>query len=128
VTKSHIFGPIAKVDDAVIKWSEKRSKNKMKTQRTAGTRRTYSAEYKAKVALEAAKGQLSLNELGAEYNIHPNQIGQWRTQMLEALPGIFSGKGEQSQKAAEELQAQLYQQIGQLKVELDWLKKTRTAK
>ena len=103
MTKSHIFGPVAKVEDAVIKWAEKRSKKEMKTQRTAGTpgtRRTYSAEYKAKIALEAAKGQLSLNELGAEYNIHPNQIGQWRTQMLEALPGIFSGKGEQSQKAA----------------------------
>ena len=95
----------------------------MKTQRTPGTRRTYSAEYKAKVALEATKGHMSLNELAVEYSIHPNQIGQWRTQLLEALPGIFSGKGEQSQKAAEELQAQLYQQIGQLKVELDWLKK-----
>ncbi len=98
----------------------------MKTARTAGaagTRKSYTAEYKAKIALEATKGHLSLNELGAEYNIHPNQIGQWRTQMLEGLPGIFSGKVEQSQKAAQDLQDQLYQQIGQLKVELDWLKK-----
>ena len=52
----------------MIKWADKRSKKKMRTQRTPGTRRTYSAEYKAKIALEAAKGQLSLNELGAEYN------------------------------------------------------------
>jgi transposase-like protein len=90
----------------------------MKTQR-----RAYSAEYKAKVALEAVKGHMSLNELAAEYGIHPTQIGAWRTQLLEALPGIFSGRADQNQKAAEELQAQLYQQIGQLKVELDWLKK-----
>ena len=86
-------------------------------------RRSYSAEYKAKIALEALKGQRPLNELAAEHGIHPNQIGQWRTQLLEALPGIFSERGAQREKAAEDLQAQLYQQIGQLKVELDWLKK-----
>jgi transposase-like protein len=86
-------------------------------------RRSYSAEYKAKIALEALKGRHTLNELAAEYGIHPNQIGQWRTQLLAALPGVFSERGLQRQKADEELQAQLYQQIGQLKVELDWLKK-----
>ncbi len=86
-------------------------------------RRSYSAEYKAQVALEALKGLRPLNELAAEYGIHPNQIGQWRSQVLAALPGIFSERAVQREKAAEELQAQLYQQIGQLKVELDWLKK-----
>jgi transposase-like protein len=86
-------------------------------------RRSYSAEFKAKIALEAVKGRRTLNELAAEHGIHPNQISQWRTQLLEAVPGIFSDRGTQRQKAADELQAQLYQQIGQLKVELDWLKK-----
>ncbi len=53
-------------------------------------RRTYSAEYKAKIALEALQSQRSLNELAAEHGIHPNQIGQWRSQLLAAVPGIFS--------------------------------------
>ena len=86
-------------------------------------RRSYSAEFKAKIALDAVKGRHTLNELAAEHGIHPNQISQWRTQLLEALPSIFSDRGTQRQKAAEELQAQLYQQIGQLQVELAWLKK-----
>jgi transposase-like protein len=86
-------------------------------------RRSYSAEYKAKIALEALRGQRPLNELAAEHGIHPHQISQWRTQLLAAVPGIFSERGTQREKAAEDLQAQLYQQIGQLKVELDWLKK-----
>lgn len=86
-------------------------------------RRSYSAEFKAKLALDAIKGRQTINELAAAHGVHPNQISQWRTQLLEAAPGIFSERGTQRQKAAEELQAQLYQQIGQLKVELDWLKK-----
>ena len=86
-------------------------------------RRSYSAEYKAKIVLEAIKGRKTINELAAEHGIHPNQISQWRTQLLEAAPSIFSERGSQRQKAAEDLQAHLYQQIGQLKVELDWLKK-----
>ena len=86
-------------------------------------RRSYSAEFKAKIALEAIKGRKTINELAAEHGIHPNQISQWRTQLVEAVPSIFSARDSQQQKAAEELQAHLYQQIGQLKVELDWLKK-----
>ena len=86
-------------------------------------RRSYSAEFKAKVALEAIKGRQTINDLAAEYGVHPNQISQWRTQLVEAVPTIFSERSAHREKAAEELQAQLYQQIGQLKVELDWLKK-----
>ncbi len=86
-------------------------------------RRSYSAEFKAKIALEAIKGRKTINELAAEQGIHPNQISQWRTQLLEAVPAIFSERSTHRGKAAEELQAQLYQQIGQLKVELDWVKK-----
>lgn len=86
-------------------------------------RRSYSAEFKAKLALEAIKGRKTVNDLAAEHGVHPNQISQWRTQLLEAVPGVFSDRTAHRDKAAEELQAQLYQQIGQLKVELDWLKK-----
>ena len=86
-------------------------------------RRSYSADYKARIALEALRGERTLNELAAEHGIHPNQIALWRKQLLAAAPGVFSDRATHDQRAAEELQAQLYQQIGQLKVELDWLKK-----
>lgn len=86
-------------------------------------RRSYSAEFKAKLALEAVKGRKTINDLAAEHGVHPNQISQWRNQLLEAVPGVFSARTAHREKAAEDLQAQLYQQIGQLKVELDWLKK-----
>src|SRR3954451_2411574 len=86
-------------------------------------RRSYSAEYKAKLAVEALQGLRPLNELAAEHGIHPNQIGQWRTQVLAALPGIFSDRGAQREQAAEEPQAQPSHEHGQPKGELDWLKK-----
>jgi putative transposase len=90
----------------------------MKTQR-----KRYSAEFKAKVALEAIKGQKTINELASKYGLHPNQITQWKRQALDALPQIFSDRRLQGDKEREQLEAALYQQIGQLKFELDWLKK-----
>lgn len=86
-------------------------------------RKQHSAEFKAKVALEAIKGLKTVNELASEYGVHPTQIHQWKKQLLEELPGIFSSRRAQDQKEQEDLTANLYQQIGQLKVELDWLKK-----
>jgi transposase-like protein len=86
-------------------------------------RKQYSAEFKAKVALEALKGQKSINELASAYELHPTQITQWKKQALESIPEAFSGKGQQTEKAQTDLTDELYQQIGQLKVELDWLKK-----
>jgi putative transposase len=83
----------------------------------------YSAEFKAKVALEAIKGLKTLNEIASETGVHPNQITHWKKQALAELPGVFSNRRSQDQKAQEELTAELYQHIGQLKVELDWLKK-----
>jgi putative transposase len=86
-------------------------------------RKRYSAEFKAKVALEALKGQKTINEIAARFQVHPNQVTQWKKQMLEALPTIFSDHRLREDKEREQLEATLYQQIGQLKVELDWLKK-----
>ena len=86
-------------------------------------RKRHSAEMKAKVALEAVKGQKTVNEIASEYGVHPTQIAQWKKQLLEALPQIFSSRRAKGAQAEEELKATLYQQIGQLKVELDWLKK-----
>jgi transposase-like protein len=54
------------------------------------TRKTFSGEFKAKVALEAIKGYKSMNELAREYQVHPNAIGNWKKEVLESLPGIFN--------------------------------------
>ena len=90
----------------------------MKTQR-----KTHSAEFKGRLAVEAIRGFKTINELAAEYGVHPNQISMWKAQLLQAVPGVFSGRTDQREKEAEELRDQLYQQIGKLQVELDWLKK-----
>jgi len=88
-----------------------------------GQYKRHSAEFKAKVALEAIKGQRTLNEIAGEYGVHPGQIIQWKKQVVEELPGLFASKRSREAKTEEELKASLYQQIGQLKVELDWFKK-----
>lgn len=83
----------------------------------------FDAQFKAKVAIEAIKGERTLAEIGSLYEVHPNLVGQWRKQLLEKSAEIFSNKRERDRESAEKLQSELYQQIGQLKVELDWLKK-----
>ncbi len=87
------------------------------------SRRRHGAEFKARVALEAIKGNRTVNEIAAEYEVHPSQINQWKKQMLSELPGIFSSRRQKAAQDEEALRDRLYQQIGQLKVELDWLKK-----
>lgn len=86
-------------------------------------RKSYSAAFKAKVALEAAKGDRSLSELASKYEVHPNQIGQWRKALLAGLPEVFSDKRRKRDEDTEQEKARLYEEIGRLKVELDWLKK-----
>ncbi len=86
-------------------------------------RRNHSAEFKSRVALEAIKGIKSMSELVSEYEVHPNQISKWKKQALEELPGVFSGRRKHEAEGEEKLKARLYQQIGQLQVELNWLKK-----
>ena len=73
--------------------------------------------------MDAIKGEKTVAEISSKYGIHPNQVGKWKKEVLERLPEIFNGKMKKADKTADELQAELYQQIGQLKVELDWLKK-----
>jgi transposase-like protein len=86
-------------------------------------RRRYSAEYKFKVALEAARGAKTLAEIASETGVHPNQISQWKGQLLENGAHVFSSNGAQQQREVEKLEAELYEQIGRLKMELEWLKK-----
>lgn len=86
-------------------------------------RKNHDAAFKARVALEAVKGEKTLAELSSEYSVHANQIGQWRKQLLEELPNLFSDRKKKAEREREEVESELYKQIGQLKVELDWLKK-----
>lgn len=86
-------------------------------------RRRHDPAFKAKVALEAVKGEKTVAQLSSDYGVHPNLIRQWKKRLLEELPGIFSNKSKRSRNDHVELESELYRQIGQLKVELDWLKK-----
>ena len=94
----------------------------------AGQRKRYSADLKAKIALEAIKAQKTANEIAAEYGVHPTQIAQWKKQALDGLPDLFSSQADKREKSEEALIASLYQQIGQLKVQVDWLEKNRQGK
>lgn len=86
-------------------------------------RKAHEGAFKAKIALDAVKGEKTIAQLAGEYAVHPNQIGQWKKKLLAELPALFSDKRAYQDKSHEELEAELYRQIGQLKVELDWLKK-----
>lgn len=87
-------------------------------------RKTFTKEFKARVALDAVKGQKTLGELSAEYGVHPNQIGKWKKRLLKDSAELFA-RGKDLDAAAREAEKErLYQQIGKLQVELEWLKKT----
>ena len=86
-------------------------------------RRKFSASFKAKVALAAIKGQRTIAELASEYEVHGNQITQWKKQLLDAATEAFSRSREADLKDQDELTASLYEQIGRLKMELEWTKK-----
>ena len=86
-------------------------------------RKKFNAAFKSKVALEALKGQKTMAQLAREYKAHPNQIGQWKKRVLEELPRVFDTGRDRNARDQAELIEELYRQIGQQKVELDWLKK-----
>ena len=86
-------------------------------------RKKHSAEFKAKIALEAVKGLKTINEIAGESEVHPTQVTLWKKQLLDEMPSLFASNRGKQEKKEEDLTAALYQQIGQLKVELDWVKK-----
>ncbi len=87
-------------------------------------RKQFQASFKSRVVLESFKEQQTLSELSSRFEIHPNQISNWKRQVKEQLPDIFKkGSTEKTEKKHEELTDRLYKRIGQLEVELDWLKK-----
>lgn len=86
-------------------------------------RRGHDAAFKARVALEALKEEKTMAQLSSEFGVHVNQIRQWRQKLLDELPSLFSDRRKKRDKEGEELLSELYRQIGQLNVELEWLKK-----
>ena len=90
---------------------------------TQGGRKQRTADLKAKVAIAAIKGEHTASEIASMYGVHPTQISAWKKQALEELAQVFSSRRSSVVRAQEDMTATLYQQIGQLKVELDWLKK-----
>lgn len=93
---------------------------------TKSPRRVHDSAFKTKVVLEALKGAKTLAQLATEFGIHPQQITDWKKQALDGLPTLFDSsttKPTLSEQQREEIEEPLFQQIGKLKVENDWLKK-----
>ncbi len=86
-------------------------------------RKAFGPAIKAKVALAALKGDKTIAELSSEYEVHPNQISNWKKKVLELLPSLFEKKSECEGQRPDPDTGELYKQIGRLQVENDWLKK-----
>ncbi len=89
----------------------------------AGKRKTHSATLKAQVALAALKGDRTVNELASHFSVHPTLIHTWKKQLLSGAEEVFANGSKVAAVDAEAVQAQLYEQIGRLKMELEWVKK-----
>ncbi len=86
-------------------------------------RRQHSSLFKGKVALEAVKGEKTISELASQYEVHPNQIKRWKSYLLDHISELFADKRKKADRDKDQLIEALYQQVGQLTVELGWLKK-----
>jgi transposase len=86
-------------------------------------RRRFSAEFKAKVALEAIRGELTIQDLASRYELHPNMITNWKRQAIDNMATVFSGTAERSSKVDDDQINNLHAKIGQLTVERDFLAK-----
>lgn len=89
-------------------------------------RRQFSAKFKFQVALEALKELKTVNEIASQYEVHPTQVKQWKKQLQEGGTDVFSERGQKVAEAQADIEANLYEQIGRLKMELEWLKKKAT--
>lgn len=88
-----------------------------------GNRTVFTGQQKAKVALEAVKGLKTINEIAQEYGVHPSQVKHWKKELLENASNLFDGKRGPKPVNAQSDPERLYAKIGQLNMELDWLKK-----
>ncbi len=86
-------------------------------------RKKHDSKFKARVALEAIKGEKTIAEIASEYGVHPNLVGQWKQKALENLPDIFEKKENGKDRETEKVMNDLYREIGVMKIENDFLKK-----
>ena len=86
-------------------------------------RRQFTARFKTQVVLEALSGLSTMTELASKYELHPIQISKWKSKFLKEAPNIFSGSLKKREEQKDQLIEELYKQVGQSKVEVDWLKK-----
>ncbi len=86
-------------------------------------RQKFSKEFKSKVALEAIKGHQTINEIASEFEVHPSQVNGWKKQALEGLSEVFVKNSTQPNKSSGKEKEKLFQKVGQLQIEVDWLKK-----
>ena len=86
-------------------------------------RKRYDSHFKAQVAIEAIKNQQTVAQIASAYGVHPNQVSQWKKQALDQFPQLFTTGRSKATVDTDPLVDELYRQIGQLKVELDWLQK-----
>jgi transposase len=89
----------------------------------AGKRKAHAASFKAQVALAAVKGDKTINELAKQYGVHPTLIHGWKKQLLAGVEDVFARGGAAATDDHQAVQAQLYEQIGRLKMDLEYLKK-----
>ena len=89
----------------------------------AKKRKTYSSAFKAKVALEAYKGLKPINRIASEYGVNPNLIGKWKKELVSRSSEIFERGNQSAGQDQDAREARLYEQVGRLQVELEWLKK-----
>jgi transposase-like protein len=89
-----------------------------------GKRKRHSAAFKAKVALEAAKQTRTVAELAKVFQVHPIQISRWKKQLLDGAESVFRDGRRRDQEEGRALQAELYERIGRLNMEVEWLKKS----
>ena len=94
----------------------------------AGKRKQHTAAFKAQVALAALKGDKTVNELAGQYGVHPTLIHTWKKQLLAGADQVFSNGSKAATADAEAEKAELFEQIGRLKMELEWLKKSGAAR
>jgi putative transposase len=90
----------------------------------SGKRRRHSAAFKAKVALEAARQTKTVAELAKTFQVHPVQISQWKKQLLEGAESLFRDGRRREHEDGQALQAELFERIGRLNMEVEWLKKS----
>jgi len=86
-------------------------------------RKSFSNEFKAKVAMEALKGEMTIAQIASKYGVHPNQVQAWKKVLKESMGDLFAGNKKKKEKHQSQMIDDLYKNVGKLQVENDWLKK-----